>query len=176
MVETPQALLGPDGRCPLPALVAATRGRCVGVHFGVYDYSAALDIAPSHQRLRHPACDHARHVMQLALAGTGVLLSAGSTNVLPVPPRDHLLRAWRLHFQDVRHSLVSGFYHGWDLHPAQLVTRYVAAYGFFRECLESTAVGRVLEDPAARGVRASLIRRAVDCGAINEEEVKAALP
>src|SRR5256886_439034 len=53
--------------------------------------------------------------------------------VLPVPPRDHLLRAWRLHFQDVRHCLWSGFYHGWDLHPAQLVTRYVAAYGFFRE-------------------------------------------
>jgi citrate lyase beta subunit len=103
MVETPRALVGPDGRCPLPALVAASRGRCVGVHFGVYDYSAALEIAPSAHRLRHPACDHARHVMQVALAGTGVRLSAGSTNVLPVPPRDHLLRAWRLHLQDVRH-------------------------------------------------------------------------
>ena len=55
MVETPRALLGPDGRCPLPALVAATRGRCAGVHFGVYDYSASLEIAPSQQRLRHPA-------------------------------------------------------------------------------------------------------------------------
>ena len=176
MVETPRALLGPDGRCPLPALVAAARGRCVGVHFGVYDYSAALEIAPSQHRLRHPACDHARHVMQVALAGTGVVLSAGSTNVLPVPPRDHLLRAWRLHFQDVRHSLASGFYHGWDLHPAQLVTRYAAAYGFFRECLESRAVGTVLEDPAARGVRASLIRRGLDCGAISEAEVPAALP
>jgi citrate lyase beta subunit len=175
MVETPRAILGPDGRCPLPALVAATRGRCAGVHFGVYDYLAALDITPSHQRLRHPACDHARHVMQVALAGTGVLLSAGSTNVLPIPPRDHLLRAWRLHFQDVRHSLVNGLYHGWDLHPAQLVTRYVAAYGFFRESLESTAVGNVLEDPAARGVRASLIRRGLDCGAISEAEAKAAL-
>jgi len=175
MVETPRVILGPEGRCPLPALVAAARGRCVGVHFGVYDYLAALEIAPSHHRLRHPACDHARHVMQVALAGTGVLLSAGSTNVLPVPPRDHLVRAWRLHFEDVRHSLVGGFYHGWDLHPAQLVTRYVAAYGFFRECLESPAAGAVLEDPAARSVRASLIRRAFDCGAINEAEAKAAL-
>jgi len=175
MVETPRALLGPDGRCPLPALVAATRGRCAGVHFGVYDYSASLEIAPSQQRLRHPACDHARHVMQVALAGTGVVLSAGSTNVLPVPPRDHLLRAWRLHFQDVRHSLVNGFYHGWDLHPAQLVTRYTAAYGFYRECLEST-VGPVLEDPAVRGVRASLVQRALDCGAISDAEASAALP
>jgi len=176
MVETPRALLAPDGHCPLPALVAATRGRCAGVHLGVYDYSASLEIAPSQQRLRHPACDYARHVMQVAFAGTGVVLSAGSTNVLPVPPRDHLLRAWRLHFQDVRHSLVGGFYHGWDLHPAQLVTRYAAAYGFFRECLESPTVGTVLEDPAARGVRASLIRRALDCGAISEAEARAALP
>jgi len=146
----------------------------VGVHFGVYDYSAALEIAPARQGLRHPACDHARHVMQMALAGTGVVLSAGSTNLLPVPPRDHLLHAWRLHFQDVRHSLESGFYHGWDLHPAHLVTRYVAAYGFFRECVESTAVGTVLEDPAARGVRASLIRRGLDCGAITQAEADAA--
>jgi len=175
MVETPRALLGPDGRCPLPALLAATRGRCVGMHFGVYDYSAALEIAPARQGVRHPACDQARHLMQVALAGTGVVLSGGSTNVLPVPPRDHLLRAWRLHFQDVRHCLWSGFYHGWDLHPAQLVTRYVAAYGFFRECLESTAVGTVLEDPAARGVRASLIQLGLDCGAISESEAKAAL-
>src|SRR5258706_387665 len=93
MVETPRALLGPDGRCPLPALVAAARGRCVGVHFGVYDYSAALEIAPSHHGLRHPACEHARQVIQVALAGTRVALSAGSTNMLPVAPRDHLLRA-----------------------------------------------------------------------------------
>jgi len=176
MVETPRALLGPDGRCPLPALVAATRGRCVGVHFGVYDYSAALEIAPARQGLRHPACDHARHLMLVALAGTGVVLSGGSTNVLPVPPRDHLLRAWRLHFRDVRHCSSSGFYHGWDLHPAQLVTRYVAAYGFFRECMESTAVGTVLEDPAARGVRTSLIQLGLDCGAVSEEEARAALP
>jgi len=171
MVETPRALLGPDGRSPLPALVAATRERCAGVHFGVYDYSAALEIAPFQQRLRHWVCDYARHVMRVALAGTGVVLSAGSTNVLPVPPRDHLLHAWRLHFQDVRHSLHSGFYHGWDLHPAQLVTRYAAAYEFFRECLGSPTVGSVFEDPAARGVRASLIRRGVDCGAISETEV-----
>ena len=112
--------------------------------------------------------------MQMALAGTGVVLSAGSTNLLPVPPRDHLLHAWRLHFQDVRHSLESGFYHGWDLHPAHLVTRYVAAYGFFRECMESTAVGTVLKDPAARGVRESLIRRGLDCGAITQAEADAA--
>ena len=167
MVETPRAIVGPDGRCPLPELVAAARGRCRGVHFGVYDYSAALGLAPALHGLRHPACDHARHVMQVALAGAPVELSAGSTNVLPVPPGDNVVRAWRLHFQDVRHSLVSGFYHGWDLHPAQLVTRYAAAFTFFRECLEpAVSDGSLLEDPAAARVRAALLARARDCGAV----------
>ena len=35
MVETPASILGPDGNCPLPALVAAGRGRCAAAHFGV---------------------------------------------------------------------------------------------------------------------------------------------
>jgi hypothetical protein len=110
--------------------------------------------------------------MQVALAGTDVELSAGSTNVLPVPPRDNVVRAWRLHFQDVRHALVSGFYHGWDLHPAQLVTRYAAAFTFFRECFESAAPGgSLLEDPAALRVRASLRERAQACGAIARANV-----
>lgn len=174
MVETPRAIAAPDGRCPLPALVAAAGGRCRGVHLGVYDYSAALGLAPPHHGLRHPACDHARAVMQVALAGSGVALSAGSTNVLPVPPRDNLLAAWRLHFQDVRHALVNGFYHGWDLHPAQLVTRYAAAYSFFMESLQPAVPGRVMEDPAAARVRRALARRAVDCGAVGEEQARAA--
>src|SRR3989442_7729586 len=32
MVETPPALLRPHGRCPLPPLLAATRGPCLGAH------------------------------------------------------------------------------------------------------------------------------------------------
>jgi citrate lyase beta subunit len=165
MVETPQAIIAPDGRCPLPDLVAAARGRCRGAHFGVYDYSAALGLAPAQHGLRHPACDHARHVMQVALAGSGVELSAGSTNVLPVPPHENVVRAWRLHFEDVRHALMSGFYHGWDLHPAQLVTRYAAVFTFFREVAAPAA--NVLEDPAATRLRADLLERARDCGAMS---------
>ncbi len=168
MVETPLAIMGTDGRCPLPEFVAAARGRCRGAHFGVYDYSSALGIAPAQHGLRHPACDHARQVMQVALAGTGVELSAGSTNVLPVPPRENVRRAWQLHYNDVRHSLASGFYHGWDLHPAQLVTRYAAVFTFFGEWLDSAAPGGgVLEDPAASRMRASLLQRAIDCGAVS---------
>ena len=111
----------------------------------------------------------------MAQEGRGVVLSGGSTNVVPVPPRDNLLRALRLHFQDVRHSLVGGFYHGWDLHPAQLVTRYAAVYDFFREALEPAAqFANVQEDPAAGRVRASLARRALDCGAMTPDEARAA--
>ena len=36
--------------------------------------------------MSHPACDFAKHVMQVALAGTGVWLSDGATNIMPVGP------------------------------------------------------------------------------------------
>jgi hypothetical protein len=68
--------------------VGAARGRAIGAHFGVYDYTAALGITAAQQRVRHPACDLARGLMQLALSGTGVRLSDGATNVLPVGGRD----------------------------------------------------------------------------------------
>ena len=80
MVETPLAIMGTDGRCPLPEFVAAARGRCRGAHFGVYDYSSALGIAPAQHGLRHPACDHARQVMQVAAVteqGAGVRVAGG---------------------------------------------------------------------------------------------------
>ena len=49
-------------------------------------------------------------MMQVALAQSGMFLSDGATNVLPIPPEVH--RAWKLHFDDIRHSLVNGFYQG----------------------------------------------------------------
>ena len=44
------------------------------------------NITAADQRMAHPACDFARHMMQVALAGTGVWLSDGATNILPVAP------------------------------------------------------------------------------------------
>ena len=104
----------------------------MGLHYGTYDYSAACGIAAAYQSLDHPVADHAKAVMQVAAAGTGVRLSDGSTNVLPVgtPARCTPPGApTRL----VRRSLERGFYQGWDLHPAQLPTRYAATYAFFRD-------------------------------------------
>ena len=202
MVETPQIILDDTGRALLPQLVELCEGRLTGAHFGTYDYTASLNITAAHQRMGHPANDFAKHVMQTSLAGTGVWLSDGSTGILPVPThratadvalspmqltenRNTVHRAWKLHFDDVRHSLVGGFYQGWDLHPAQLVTRYGALYAFFLEGIDSagarlrnfidkaaqaTLVGNVFDDAATGQGLLNFFLRGINSGAITEEE------
>jgi len=156
MVETPQSVIGPNGTCPIPMFIARSEGRCVAAHFGVYDYTASVNITASHQEMNHPACDLARGIMQIALAGTGIMMSDGATNIMPVGPhrapkgsslsaeqlkenREVVHRAWKLCFDHVRHSLRNAFYQGWDLHPAQLPVRYAAVYSFFMEGLDAAS-------------------------------------
>jgi citrate lyase beta subunit len=188
MIETTQCLLGPDGRSMLPLLLDAAKGRLTGAHFGTYDYTAGNEITAAFQRMRHPACDLAKHMMKLAFAGTGLWLSDGATNVMPVGARSVVHAAWRLHADDVRHSLVNGFYQGWDLHPAQLPSRYAAVYGFFLEGLpaaterlsnfvskaaQATLVGDVFDDAATGQGLLNFFLRGLACGAITEEEALA---
>jgi citrate lyase beta subunit len=202
MVELPQLIIDGTGRVVLPSVVDAARGRAIGAHFGTYDYTAALTITAAEQRMRHPACDFARHMMQVTLAGRGIWLSDGSTAILPVPPHRAaegaaldarqqqeneavVHRAWRLHFDDVRDSLARGFYQGWDLHPAQLVTRYAALYSFFLSGLDAaserlrnfieraaqaTLVGDVFDDAATGQALLNYFLRAINSGAVSEEE------
>jgi citrate lyase beta subunit len=185
MVETTQSIFGPDGSVALPGLVAEGGGRIIAAHFGTYDYTAACSITAAHQHMLHPACDFARHVMQVTLAGTGLWLSDGATNVMPIGSREVVHRAWRLHYEHVRHSLMTGFYQGWDLHPAQLPTRYAAVYSFFFEGLEAasdrlrnfvqkaaqaTLVGDVFDDAATGQGLLNYFLRAMNCGAITEQE------
>jgi citrate lyase beta subunit len=202
MVETPQSIFADDGSVALPRLVAEARGRCVAAHFGTYDYTASNNITAAHQHMNHPACDFARQVMQVTLAGTGLTLSDGATNVMPVGPhrasaggaltpeqaaenRRVVHRAWRLYHEHVRHSLVLGFYQGWDLHPAQLPVRYAAVYAFFLEGLapaaerlenfvgkaaQATLVGDVFDDAATGQGLLNFFLRAINCGAITPEE------
>ncbi len=180
-VETPQAVLGPDGTALVARMVHASAGRCVGLHYGTYDYSAACGIAAGYQSMEHPVADHAKAVMQLASAGTGVRLSDGSTNVLPVGDRDAVRAAWRLHARLVRRSLERGYYQGWDLHPAQLPSRYAAVYAFYREGLDAAAErlrayvgergGGVLDEPATARALADFVVRGIDCGAVDLTEV-----
>ena len=73
MVEITQAIIGADGRSPLPGFLAACEGRCVGAHFGTYDYTASCNITAAYQVMDHPVCDFAKGMMLLAYAGTGHL-------------------------------------------------------------------------------------------------------
>ena len=183
-VETPQAVLGADGSATLAPMVHAAGARCRGLHYGTYDYSASLGIAAAHQASDHPAADHAKATMQLAVAGTGAAAVDGSTNILPVGSRDEVHAAWRLHAGLVRRALERGFYQGWDLHPAQLVTRYVATYAFFRAAMPAAATrlrayvgqveGGVLDEPATAKALASVLIRGLDCGALSNAEITAA--
>ena len=181
-VETPQAVGGPDGTALVARMVHASRGRCTGLHYGTYDYSASLGIAAAYQSMEHPAADHAKAVLQVAAAGTGVRLSDGSTNRLPVGTTEQVRAAWALHARLVRRSLERGFYQGWDLHPAQLPTRFAATYGFYREGLEQAGErlqnygGRVdsnvLDEPATVRALADFVVRALDCGATDDAETQ----
>jgi citrate lyase beta subunit len=176
-VETPPAVLAADGTATVARLISAADGRLVGLHYGTYDYSAACGIGAAYQSLEHPAADHAKAVMQVAAAGTGVRLSDGSSNVLPVGDSARVHAAWALHARLVRRSLERGFYQGWDLHPAQLPTRYAATYGFFRDgtpaardrlraYLERRESG-VLDEPATARALAGFLLRGLDCGAVD---------
>jgi citrate lyase beta subunit len=175
MVETTAAIIGQRGEIALPLWLDAARGRCVAAHFGAYDYTASCDITAADQHLAHPACDFARHVMQVALTGAGVRLSDGATNILPVAPhraapggalsspqvdenRRAVHGAWRLQYEHVRRSLSHGYYQGWDLHPAQLPVRYAAVHAFFLEGVE-VAAGRLRSfvDRAARATVAGTV-------------------
>jgi citrate lyase beta subunit len=178
-IETPQSVLGPDGTALLARMIHASAGRCAGLHYGTYDYSTALDIAPAHQSMEHPVADYAKAVMQAAAAGTGVPVCDGSTNVLPIGP--HATEGWMLHARLVRRSLERGFYQGWDMHPAQLPSRYLATYAFFREGAPM-AIERLrayvgdgtsghLDEPATAAALAGFLLRGVDCGALDLAEL-----
>jgi hypothetical protein len=204
MIETPPSILGADGASALRALVAAGGGRVRGAHFGTYDYTALCGITASWQHMRHAACDFARQLMQVALAQSGVWLSDGATNIMPIAPhrrraggslsaaerlenRDVVYRAWKLHYDDVQHSLVNGFYQGWDLHPAQLPTRYAAVYAFYlsarsaatarlrnfvEKAAQATLVGDVFDDAATGQGLLNFFVRGLNSGALTLDEAR----
>lgn len=206
MIETTQSLISGDGRITLPLLVRAADGRCTGAHFGTYDYTAGCSITAAYQTMTHPDCDFAKHVMKVSLSGTTVMLSDGATNIMPVPRhrpgpgapplgarelhenRIAVHAASRLHYEHIRHSLLHAMYQGWDLHPAQLPTRYAAVYAFFLEGLDAaskrlsnfmdkaaqaTLVGDVFDDAATGQGLLNYFLRGMSCGALTEAEATA---
>ncbi|PBC79737.1 HpcH/HpaI aldolase/citrate lyase family protein [Streptomyces sp. TLI_235] len=180
-IETTQAILGPDGRATVARMIDAAEGRATGLHYGTFDYSAACGVSAAYQSMDHPVADHAKAVMQVAAAGTGVRLSDGSTNVIPTGTTEQVHAAWRLHHGLVRRSLARAYYQGWDMHPAHLPTRYAAVYAFYREGLEAAAArlaayvakagGDVMDEPATARALSGYLLRGLDCGAVDPAEV-----
>ncbi|MDB4975804.1 MAG: Pyruvate/Phosphoenolpyruvate kinase domain protein, partial [Myxococcaceae bacterium] len=199
MIEVTQALLGLDGCSPLPAFLAACEGRCTGAHLGTYDFTASCNITAAYQTMAHPMCDLAKGMMLLAYGGTGVFLSDGATNVMPVGPhangalsseqreenRSVVHGAWQTAQRHIRHSLEGGFYQGWDLHPAQLPVRYGSCFAFFLESFDqaaerlskfveksaqATLVGDVFDDAATGQGLLNYFLRALNSGAITLED------
>ncbi|MEQ8147818.1 aldolase [Streptomyces sp. OP7] len=180
-IETSQSILAADGTATVARMIQAAEGRATGLHYGTFDYSACLGVSAAHQASDHPAADHAKAVMQVAAAGTGVRLSDGSTNVLPVGPTEQVHDAWRLHFGLVRRALARAYYQGWDMHPGHLPTRYAAVFAFYREGFERAAArlaryadragGDVMDEPATAKALAGYLLRGLDCGALDDAEV-----
>lgn len=202
MVETTQSIMAIDGTNPLYKFIKASNGRCIAMHFGTYDYTASCSITAKYQEMDHPVCDFAHHMTKVALAHTGIWLSDGATNTMPIGPHrgDNLTakqmeenkaivhRAWKKGYDHIRHSLWNGFYQGWDLNPAQFPMRYAAVFAFFLESYDdaverlkifvekaarATLIGDVFDDAATGQGLLNYFLRALNSGAITEDEVLA---
>lgn len=200
MVESAPGLFDATGRLTLSSFIEATRGRLFAVHFGAYDFTASLDVVASRQRLTHPACDALRFLMQSAFAGTGVFVADGATTELPLvrhkgaqltpQQRDEnaalVHAAWKAHARNIDHALDAGLFQGWDLHPGQLVPRYVATFAFFRSARaamtkrlsnfvaqlgRATSVGTAFDDAATGQGLLHFFLRGHACGAFSEAEL-----
>ncbi|MEU0112697.1 aldolase/citrate lyase family protein [Streptomyces bobili] len=180
-IETSQAILAADGTATVARMIQAAEGRATGLHYGTFDYSACLGVSAAHQASDHPAADHAKAVMQVAAAGTGVRVCDGSTNVLPVGPTGQVHDAWRLHYGLTRRALARAYYQGWDMHPGHLPTRYAAVFAFYREGFAQAASrlsryanragGDVMDEPATAKALGGYLLRGLDCGALDAAEV-----
>ncbi|MGA9870101.1 MAG: aldolase/citrate lyase family protein [Rhodococcus sp. (in: high G+C Gram-positive bacteria)] len=182
-IESPQAIVGSDGSATLARALTRADGRCTSLHYGTYDYSAALGITSAHQSLAHPAADHAKNVMLAAAAQTGVWVCDGSTQIVPTGSPAEVDRAITHHFDLVTRSLERGFYQGWDMHPAHLATRWLATLSFFAAAMPAAAtrvaaylersVGSTMDEPATAQALAGVLVRGLESGAVAAEELQA---
>jgi citrate lyase beta subunit len=187
MIETPAAT-----QC-LPQLREAGDGRITGAHLGAYDYLVLCGVPAHEQHLLHPLCDHLRALMQAAYGGAGIALADGVTTIFPVPAdkanpdRESVQAGWRIHMEHIRHSLSFGLYQSWDLHPAQLVSRYATLYTYFESSQAQNAkrlkaflasaaqaklAGNSFDDVASAQGLLDYFLRARACQALTSEEIE----
>jgi hypothetical protein len=93
--------------------------------------------------------------------------------------------AWQFGFTNTTHYLINGLYQGWYLNPAQVPMRYAATYNFFLSSYDdavfrlktfvdraaiSTLTGDIFDDAATGQGLLNFFLKAMNCGAITEEE------
>ena len=194
LIESPEAFLSVDGTLPLPSFVAAARGRCQSLHFGVYDFTSSLGIGSAGQAIDHLACDFARLWMQVAAGlAPGLGISDGIINRLPIVPKEKtssalevFREAWRYNYAQMTRSLMLGYYQGWDIHPSQLPIRHVANHVFVLRELDQAVsrlktfaekaskashVGGVFDDRASVLGLINFFERAVSSGVLTSAEI-----
>ena len=182
-IESPQAVIAADGTVTLARAISIAEGRCTGLHYGTYDYSAACGIAAQYQALDHPVADHAKGVMLAAAAQTGVWVADGSTQIAPTGDGPQVEAALRRHYALVTRALERGYYQGWDMHPDHLVTRWLANFAFYRSAADAAIprldayverrAGGVVDEPATAEALARVVLRGLDCGAFDGADVAA---
>ena len=202
MVETTQSIMSLDGTNPLYQFVKASRGRCIAMHFGTYDYTASCSITARYQEMDHPVCDFAHHMTKVALAHTGIWLSDGATNTMPIGPnrgdalteqqkqenRQVVHRAWKkdttiyaipcgtdstrggtltlLSYRCAIRPYLPFFLESYDDAVERLKT-------FVEKAARATLIGDVFDDAATGQGLLNYFLRALNSGAITEEEVLA---
>ena len=193
MIESPRAIMGANGASNLPGFLRAAEGRCVAAHFGTYDYTASCNITAAHQHMAHPVCDFAKHMMQVAYANSGIWISDGATNIMPVAPhRGDSLNADQIaENKRVVHAAAALRAYPYLLRealprlgpaPGPAPDRYAAVFAFFEDgmalvnahqlCLRLPRLlwlGCFRRCGDGQGLL-NYFLRAVSCGAISEEE------
>ena len=199
LVETPSALVDSRGAITIPALLDAGEGRVTSVHLGAYDLLSLLDVAGHAQHLAHPACGATRFLMLAAAHGRARVVD-GATTRLPFPKhrgeglgttelaenRATMLEALGVHAANVTAALANGIHQGWDLHPAQLVGRYLAMAahyetglasscarirGFVEKAAQATRAGQVFDDAATAEGLLVFFARGLGSGMLTEADV-----
>ncbi len=199
MIELPGALYSPSGAFMLPELIKASGTRILGLHFGIYDFTSSIQIPAPSQSYTHPACDEVRFLMQCAGNLYPVSISDGATSFLPlelykspasenekVLNKANVAKAWKLHFDNVLHSVHYGTFQGWDLHPSQIPARIAALQYYFlrnklqtldrlkrfvEQAAQATHKGGVFDDAATGQGLLNFVRRGYDCGALSESDI-----
>lgn len=199
MLENVQMLFDEAGEFALRKLVEAGKGRVTTVVLGTFDYTASCNIASSFQSHTHGAADFARHMLIAGLTATGVNISDGITNIMPIPPHKGteltveqqtenqrvVAAAWLLHFENILHSMQLGIYQGWDLNPAQIPVRFAAVFYFYLRGLaeaqtrlatfidkaaQASLSGNTFDDAATGQGLVNFFINGIACGALKESE------